>query len=84
MRIRCLSVSVFACVLTAQTPEPPALPLRWDNYEAVRDRILGSPEDAAWLRIPWRSDLATAIAEAEQLGQPLLIWAMNGDPLGFT
>lgn len=35
-----------------------------------------------WRRIPWRTCLQEARAEAHQRGRPLLVWALGGDPSG--
>lgn len=40
--------------------------------------------EAAFRVIPWRNDLAPAMAEAKELGRPILLWTMNGHPLGCT
>lgn len=40
--------------------------------------------EAAYRSIPWRNALAPAIVEAQQLGRPILLWTMNGHPLGCT
>jgi hypothetical protein len=44
------------------------------------------PDDveSAFRSIPWRNDLAPAMAEAKALGRPILLWTMNGHPLGCT
>ena len=41
-------------------------------------------EDHAWRRIPWRTAFGSAVAEAWNEKKPLLVWAMNGHPLGCT
>ncbi|MBM3972730.1 MAG: hypothetical protein FJ301_01340 [Planctomycetes bacterium] len=40
--------------------------------------------EAAFRAIPWRNELAPAIEEAKALGRPILLWTMNGHPLGCT
>ena len=40
--------------------------------------------EAAFRAIPWRNELAPAIEEAKVLGRPILLWTMNGHPLGCT
>lgn len=40
--------------------------------------------EAAFRSIPWRNALAPAIEEAKALGRPILLWTMNGHPLGCT
>jgi hypothetical protein len=77
---------VFAAVLLAlpvAAGDPPPQ-LTWDTFEAVRDQVLPKPSEVKWRDIPWRSDLGRAVAEAARKQVPVLVWAMNGDPLGCT
>jgi hypothetical protein len=80
-----LSLSLATPTLLAQQCEPvPALPLAWKDFDAVRDRIVPATGADAWRGIPWLAHLGTAIATAAAADRPVLVWAMNGDPLGFT
>ena len=74
-------VILMGAVAAAQNP---AAPLTWKNYAETRDRVLPTAKEKGWQEIPWRSDLLSAAAEATKKDMPLLIWAMNGDPLGCT
>jgi hypothetical protein len=40
--------------------------------------------ESAYQAIPWRNELGPAIEEARALGRPILLWTMNGHPLGCT
>lgn len=46
--------------------------------------IVPNAEELAWRSIPWRAEFRTALIEADELGKPVLLWAMNGHPLGQT
>ena len=46
--------------------------------------VLPSAEEDAFLQIPWRLNVMQARAESLRTGKPLLIWEMNGNPLGHT
>ena len=52
------------------------------------DRLLGEiiprPEELAWQQIPWRPTFWGAALEAHAQEKPILLWAMNGHPLGCT
>jgi hypothetical protein len=37
-----------------------------------------------WTEIPWQTDLETARRQAAREGKPLLMWVMDGHPLGCT
>ena len=49
--------------------------------ERVRS-LLPTADEERWLEIPWRTNIADARAEAERQGKPVLLWVMNGNPLG--
>lgn len=54
------------------------------TFDAWVERIAPSEDELAWRAIPWRSAFCDAVVEAEEAKKPLLIWAMNGHPLGCT
>ncbi len=47
-------------------------------------RLLPSAEEDRFLEIAWRTDLLKARAEANEVGKPMFMWMMNGNPLGAT
>jgi len=53
-------------------------------WAAVRDEILPSAEELRWQSIPWRDTLSAAALEADDRESPVLLWVMNGHPLGCT
>ena len=73
-----LAVSVRA----GAQDEPPVLDDK--NLKQWMEFVLPSAEDAAWERLGWRVELASAAAEAKALQRPILLWAMNGHPCGLT
>ena len=54
------------------------------NYEMWRDYIKPSKKEVAWNLIPWRSSFLDGINHAKIEEKPLLLWVMNGHPLGCT
>ena len=46
--------------------------------------VLPTKEENRWREIPWRTDLGTALKEAEKAKKPLYLWVMDGHPLGCT
>lgn len=51
---------------------------RWLTY------VSPSGEESRFHRVPWRAALWEAAVEARRAGKPVLLWAMNGHPLGLT
>lgn len=71
-------LSVVALML-AQAVEPTATNFReWVKF------VQPDRQEQAYKKIDWRTSLAAAIPEAKQLGRPILLWTMNGHPLGCT
>lgn len=46
--------------------------------------IRPNDEELSFERIGWRNSFWPAVEEARELGRPLLLWTMNGHPLGCT
>lgn len=40
--------------------------------------------EARWLQIPWMTSLWKARQRAAASGKPILLWTMDGSPLGST
>lgn len=79
--------------VTAETPAPTAQELleqvampKWGLRElsAWRDYLLPTQEEAAFEALPWRNTFAQGLQDANAAGRPLLLWVMNGHPLGCT
>ena len=62
---------------------PQIAPVTPAEFEKI-ERELVPRKAETWRTIPWRVDLLAARAEAARSGRPLMIWAMNGHPLGCT
>jgi hypothetical protein len=66
-------------VMVASAPE-----LNDQTYSNWRDYIRPSAQEQGFLEIPWRESFFTAVKEAKEKDRPILLWAMNGHPLGCT
>ena len=51
---------------------------------AVKAAVVPSEADEKWLEIGWRANLWEARKEAAAKGKPILLWEMDGHPLGCT
>jgi hypothetical protein len=71
-----------------QAAEAPAvaadIDLTDENYQAWRDHILPETDELAWQQIPWLTTFKDGILAAATAGKPVLLWTMNGHPLGCT
>ena len=54
------------------------------TYAQVRDHVLPSAEELAFRERGWRPTFWEAVVEAQRRRTPILLWAMNGHPLGCT
>ena len=69
----------------ALADDAPAIPAlnaktyaRWLNY------VRPSADELRWQRVPWRPTFWAAVTEAQAAEKPILLWVMNGHPLGCT
>ena len=61
----------------------------WDsdwlaNLDQRISAIMPTPEEDAFLQVPWRTNLNAARVESIRTGKPLFVWEMNGHPLCHT
>jgi len=64
---------------------PPDVPVLTEaNLRKWIDYIRPSDDDKKWERLEWRTELGAAVQEAKALQRPILLWTMNGHPLGCT
>lgn len=55
-----------------------------ESFEAVVAHVLPSEAELEWRTIPWRPTLRQGVLDGIELERPVLLWAMNGHPLGST
>ena len=60
------------------------VPRAFPDLEQKIAAVLPTPDEQAFLQIPWRLNAMTARAESARTGKPMFIWEMNGHPLGHT
>ena len=66
-------------VTIAQLP-----PLDITTINRYQTAIEPTEDEVAFLKIDWKSQLSKAVAMAHASEKPLLIYVMNGHPLGCT
>jgi hypothetical protein len=64
---------------TLEIPLPLSDP---EAFAQLHRAIKPRPEERRWTEIPWEIDLWEARRRAREARKPILLWAMNGHPLG--
>jgi len=54
------------------------------GFATWRDRIRITDAELAWEQLPWYVTYNEGLQRAGVEGKPLLLWVMNGHPLGCT
>jgi hypothetical protein len=54
------------------------------SFAAVRAHVLPDESESAWKRLGWHASLWEGVVAAQAADKPILLWAMNGHPLGCT
>ena len=54
------------------------------NWRQFMDAIMPTQSETSYQEIPWKSSLWAAAIEADKTEKPILLWTMNGHPLGCT
>jgi|GEM_PF-980290 len=76
-----VSTSILILHTQALADLPPFTPQTIERY---REAIEPTPAETAYLDIDWYSELRPAVQQAHRTQKPLLIYVMNGHPLGCT
>ena len=73
---------MLALVLLAVPQAPQAL----DDaaFAAWQAHLAPQQSESRWAEIGWRQRLTDGLEQASQEQRPLLLWLMNGHPLGCT
>jgi len=61
-----------------------AEPISVDQFNKVHTLIKPDTRDEKWTKVPWMVSLWQARQKAAELGKPILLWEMDGHPLGCT
>ena len=68
----------------ALAPALAAPPQELPDFAAVRAHVLPDAEEVAFKDLGWRASLWDGVVAAQEAEKPILLWAMNGHPLGCT
>ena len=72
----------LALCLVPQAPAPEALVP--ESLGAWRRHLAPQAAEQRWREIPWRQTMGDGLRDAARNGKPMLLWLMNGHPLGCT
>ena len=61
-----------------------AEPVRPEQFAKLHALIKPGADEDRWASIPWLTDLWQARQRAAKEGKPILLWEMDGHPLGCT
>ena len=75
-----VSLAAVGCVAPASSIHD----LGGHDLSYWRERISPAASELAWMKIPWQPSFHEGLLEARSQGRPLLLWVMNGHPLGCT
>jgi hypothetical protein len=80
---RHLALATLALAALA-APLGGAEPISRDQVAKLQALIRPAAGEEKWQQIPWQVDLWKARQQAAAEGKPILLWEMDGHPLGCT
>ncbi|MFT5734951.1 MAG: hypothetical protein ACJA2W_001967 [Planctomycetota bacterium] len=54
------------------------------NLASIVQAVVPGEDELKWRSIPWRPTLLDGLRDGAEERRPVLLWAMNGHPLGTT
>jgi hypothetical protein len=79
--VHCLLVAGLALIAASAFA---AKPIRGEDFDHLSKLIKPGKAEEPWATIPWLTDLWRARQLAAKEGKPILLWEMDGHPLGCT
>ena len=55
-----------------------------ETVQSILRFVRPRPEELGWQAIPWQTSIPDAVEMAARENKPVLLWAMNGNPLALT
>jgi len=89
-----MSLGLIGAACTAQEAQPPSPKVRVSadhepehpptakSFERWVEYIRPSEEEACWNDVQWRQSFREGVRDSQIEGKPILLWAMNGHPMG--
>ena len=82
--MRLLKLLVAGAVAAAAVTARAAEPINPAKFEQLHALIKPKAAEEKWAQIPWLASLWEARQRAAREGKPILLWEMDGHPLGCT
>lgn len=54
------------------------------DIDRIQTRVWPAPTELSWETIPWTPAFGEGLERADEARKPVLLWVMNGHPLGCT
>lgn len=77
-------LTVLSIAALLQEPFETPSPFERAHVDAVAEFVRPAGHELSFEKIAWRNAFWPAVTEARELGRPILLWTMNGHPLGCT
>lgn len=74
--------ATFVLLCTGVVAGPEGAVLDDATFSQWRQYIAPTEPEMCWRTIPWRETFQQAVRDSQIEGKPILLWAMNGHPLG--
>lgn len=84
LRLLFIPLAAALVALASAQDAPPSRVPSEDNAHAWAAFIRPNEDELGYEAIGWRNSFWPAVEEARELGRPILLWTMNGHPLGCT
>jgi hypothetical protein len=79
-----LALAVGALVCLALPAAEPVSSISPGQFKEICAVVKPGKDEDKWASIPWHASLWEARKLAAEKGKPLLLWEMDGNPLGCT
>ena len=79
-RLTCGLLAALGMTLSLRAAEP----ITPEQFDRLRKVIKPQGDELKWMQIRWFTDLWEARKQAAEQGKPILLWEMDGHPLGCT
>jgi hypothetical protein len=79
---RAFWIVLAVAALMRSVPLPAAEPIAPDQVAKLKSLIQPAAGEDKWTEIPWLTNLWDARKKAAAEGKPILLWEMDGNPLG--